>query len=166
MDELIDKDFERVKRELKKRYKLSDYEALIEFAAKYFISDSRRRIEMDSFHQAMFNLEVARVDDKNKELEKYTKDAYQKNILFREVVRLKSFESKVHSWDMNRYRHENNRKAKKLVVSWWKIDKEKGCIKADVANGYILELEKLGIKPTEEKERYENEVIYDWLTNL
>lgn len=164
-DDPIDNDVDRAKQELKKRYKPEDYEALIEFAAKYFISDSRRRIEMDNFHQAMFNMEFAKADH-NKELQKSVEEAFQKNTLFKEVIRLQSHTGKFHSWMMNRNLHANDKKAKELVISWWAEDKKNGSRKADVAGGYLLKLKDAGIHPSKKKVCYEYEAVYDWLTNL
>lgn len=164
-DDPIDKDVARAKQELKKRYKPEDYEALIEFAAKYFISDSRRRIEMDNFRQAMFNMEFAKADN-NKELQKSVEEAYKKNTLFQEVIRLTSYVGTFHSWNMNRKKHKNDNEAKELVISWWADDKKNGLSKVDVASGYLLKLQAAGIYPRKKKECYTYDAVYDWLTNL
>lgn len=164
-DDPINNDVDRAKQELKKRYKPEDYEALIEFAAKYFISDSRRRIEMDNFHQAMLNMEFAKAG-RDEELRKSVEEAFQQNTLFKDVVRLNSLTGTFKAWMMNRKLHENDKKAKELVRSWWSEDKKNGSSKADVAAGYLLKLEEAGICPRKKKKKYEYEVIYDWLANL
>ncbi len=173
----IDSDVDRAKQELKKRYKPEDYEALIEFAAKYFISDSRRRIEMDNFHQAMLNMEFAIANKDEEDLQRSIKEAYQENTLFKDVMRLISLTGTFKAWNMNRNLHADDKEAKQLVISWWAEDKKNGCDKTDKIAAYQTKLGNLKLYPKcntksktekleeDEEKNYTYDAISRWLSN-
>ena len=167
-------DIDRARQALKERYSQSDYEELIEFAAKYFVSDQRRKIEMDNFHQAMLGIEFAKAD-KNKEAQKRVEETYKNNSLFEAVKHVNFYEGKFRSWGMNARRHASDRKAKELVLSWWQEDKEKSSNKDKMVEVYQKKLREIGLQPTcntksktekrekDEEESYSYETIFRWL---
>jgi hypothetical protein len=161
-DDQKNHDIDRVKKELKERYSQSDYEELIEFAAKYFVSDQRRKREMDNFHNAMLGMEFAKADE-NKEAQKKIEETYKNNSLFEAVMHVNFYAGQFRSWGMNARRHANDRKAKKLVLDWWEHDKSKYRSKTDVVGDYLTKLNKLGLRPKPKKD-YDYETIYTWLT--
>ncbi len=176
MDKIIDPDLDRVKQEIKILYKPDDYEALIEFSAKYFISDSRRRIEMDNFHQAMLILEFARADH-NKETEQWVTETFKNNSLFESFTHVESYSTKFPRWYMQKKRHAIDWKAEVLALGWWKDDKKKGRNKVDVIEEYKNRLYDHGLYPIgnnkskleqrhpDEDKKYSDTTISLWLTN-
>ncbi len=159
-------DLERVKHALKERFSPADYEGLIEYAAELYISNWKRKREMDNFHQAILNLEFAKADE-NKDAEKWVKEKFKNNSLFDAFIHLDFYTGaagRFRSWKMNGNKHKNNRMAKALVLGWWKDDERKYRNKTDVVNDYLTKLKELKLYPKPNKD-YDYETVYTWLTS-
>lgn len=167
-------DLEQVKQTLKARFSPTDYEGLIEYAAELYISNRKRKKEMDDFRQAMLGIRLTKADD-NKKAQKWIEETFKHNSLFKDFKLVNLYSGKFRSWGMNAKRHASDRKAKKIVLSWWQDDKEKSNDKDKMVILYQTRLRKMRILPAcntnskterreeDEEESYSFETISRWL---
>lgn len=144
---VVENNIERIEDEIRKVFPLENYERLVNYAAKLFIESSIMKNERREFADAMLAIEFAKADG-NKEVLEQIKERFKENSLFKRVLHVNFYEGKFKSWNMNKAAHENDRKAKKLVLEWWKDDGQNHYLNKDgVIEIYQSKLNQLGLYP-------------------
>jgi hypothetical protein len=128
---------ERVKNSVKEVFPPSNYEGLVNYAAKLFIENSLLRNERQDFVNAMFGLEFATAADDQKAREQI-KAAFKENLLFKQVTKKMSLDKQFTTWGSQRVRHKNNYFYRDLVINEWKKEPSR-FPSADNAGGHFVD---------------------------
>ncbi|SOD17746.1 hypothetical protein [Nitrosomonas ureae] len=133
--------------------------------------------ERQDFNNAIIGLVFAKSDG-NKEAQNKIKESFMNNYLLKRVNHLEKYGSKFKIWGMERKRHAQDRKAKKLVREWREVDKKKGSTKVNMIPEYQQRLYDLKHYPIgknksksekrypDEDKKYADSTITTWLIKL
>ncbi|MER2511026.1 MAG: hypothetical protein ABTQ25_01150 [Nitrosomonas ureae] len=114
----VDANLDQVKEQMRRSFSPSEYESLIEFAARCYLEGSFMQNQIINFYQGMNSLRLAMGFDST-EAQKQIMDSYRDVYLFQQVMKLEFYEDFFRKRKAGKNRHKLRNSHKKIVTEKW-----------------------------------------------